>query len=234
MDFDTFEQRALDVWDAIPDVFKEGVTAFVVDRDGFAKDEFEEGWCYGLCEADPLYELLPDAPVCSRISIFHGSFVAIARLHAEEGRPFDWDAEIVETVRHELQHHLEWRAGEDGLGDEDDLQDDNERRLTGLPFTPGFHRWGTPLGDQAWLGDGTLFVEQALSRRAWASLADRCVEVPWRGLVLAAFESVPEELLADGGPIYAPAQVAQGPVSATWPWREVALVLWRKRGWFGH
>lgn len=233
MDHATFQQRALEVWQSIPDGFKEGVTAFVVSREAFAKQEFEEGWCYGWCEADPLFELLPDAPVHSRITIFHGSFVEIARLHAEEGEPFDWDAELVETIRHELQHHLEWRAGEDGLGDEDDLQDDNERRLTGLPFTPGFHRWGTPLGDQAWLGDGTLFVEHAVRKRDWARLATQPVELAWRGLILRADAPIPADLLAHGEPLYVPAHVGEGPISATWPWTDIALVVWRKRGWFG-
>lgn len=233
MDFETFEQRCLAVWASIPTPFKEGVTAFVVDRGAFEKEEFEEGWCYGLCESDPVHDLLPDGPVCSRISVFHGSFVEIERLHREDGEPFDWDEEIVETIRHELQHHLEWRAGEDGLGDEDELQDDNERRLSGLPFTPGFHRWGVSLGDHAWLGDATLFVEQAVSKRAWMALAAEPARVPWRGVVLGADEAVPQELLQDGGPLYVPASVVDGPVSTTWPWRDVALVLWRKRGWFG-
>ncbi len=229
MDFPSFERRVVAVWDAIPDVFKEGVTAFVVDRDAFQKEEFEEGWCYGVCEPDPLYELVPDAPVCSRISIFHGSFVEIARLAREDGVPFDWDAEIVETVRHELQHHLEWRAGEDGLGDDDDLQDDNERRVTGLPFTPGFHRWGTALGDHAWLGDDTLFVEVRVRRKDWPRLAEGPHEHAWGGWRLRTDEAVPEALLSDGSPIYAPAWAVGVDRDAPMPWRDVVLVLWRAR-----
>lgn len=231
MDFETFERRVVEVWEAIPDRFKEGVSAFVVDPGRFAREEFEEGWCYGYCEPDPVVSLIPDAPVCSRITVFHGSFVEIARLAQEGGAPFDWEEEIVETVRHELQHHLEWRAGEDGLGDEDDLQDDNERRLTGLPFTPGFHRWGAALGDGAWLGDDTLFVEVGLRPRAWRALARAPLEHVWQGIALQADQPVPSEWLKEGGTLYLPAYVVDAEHAWSLPWRDVALVVWRRSAW---
>lgn len=232
MDFATFERMAVDTWRRIPDRFKVGVTAFVVDEGAFRKDEFEDGWCYGLCEPDPVMDAIPEAPVCSRITLFHRSFQEIERLARAEGEPFDWEGEIEETVRHELQHHLEWRAGEDGLGDEDDVQDDNERRLTGLPFTPGFHRWGTPLGSGAWLADGDLFVEAGVRRNAWRRLGDRPLFHLWQGLRVVAEEPVPAELLAPGEALYLPARIEDAPDDTAWPWRDVVLVAWR-RGWFG-
>src|SRR5690606_10625547 len=138
MDLATFERRALAYWDAIPARFREGVTALIVEARAHKKEEFEDGWIYGWCEPDEAVMAIPGAPVTSRITLFHGSFVEIAA----DDPDFDWEAELEETIRHELQHHLEWRGGDDDLGDEDDVQDDNERRVTGAPFQPWFHRKG--------------------------------------------------------------------------------------------
>lgn len=45
------------------------------------------------------------------VAIYYGSFVAVAA-----GNPnFDWEAETWETLTHEIQHHVESRAGERGL-----------------------------------------------------------------------------------------------------------------------
>lgn len=45
------------------------------------------------------------------VAIYYGSFVAVAN-----GNPnFDWEAETWETLTHEIQHHVESRAGERGL-----------------------------------------------------------------------------------------------------------------------
>ena len=49
------------------------------------------------------------------IALYYGSFRDIAR-----GEPdFDWDAEIWETLTHELRHHVESLAGDVSLIEED-------------------------------------------------------------------------------------------------------------------
>ncbi len=49
------------------------------------------------------------------IALYYGSFREIAR-----GQPdFDWDAEIWETLTHELRHHVESLAGDVSLIEED-------------------------------------------------------------------------------------------------------------------
>lgn len=232
MDFETFERYAIACWRSIPARYREGVSALVVRRDAFRKEEFRDGWVYGWCEEDPVVMAVPDAPVTSRITLFHGSFVHLAA----EDPAFDWEGEVWETVRHELQHHLEWRAGLDHLGDEDDLQDENERRVQGLPFRSGFHRDGLALGGDAWLADGDLFVERGYRKRDWARLAQEGPSVTWDGWALTA-PPLPVELLDDGGPIYVPASVDAPPDPDGAPsgalWRDPVLVLWRRRGWFG-
>ncbi|MCB9682512.1 MAG: metallopeptidase family protein [Alphaproteobacteria bacterium] len=229
MDLRTFERRALARWQQIPARFREGVSALVIDPGTYRKEEFEEGWCYGYCEPDEAIMAIPDAPVTSRITLFYGSFVHIAALEDD----FDWEAELAETLRHELQHHMEWRAGEDDLGDEDDLQDENERRCTGLPFTPGYHRLGVQLGRGVWLGDDTLFVEVDVPKRDWPLLGTEGWSVTWGGLE-ATVPPVPADVLGDDV-LYAPADVVvfdEDEADALWPWEEVVVVLRRKRGWW--
>jgi hypothetical protein len=51
------------------------------------------------------------------ITIYYRTFAAI---EAEEG-PFDWEAEVRETIEHELEHHVYWARGEG------DPMDDEER-----------------------------------------------------------------------------------------------------------
>lgn len=226
MDLQTFERRALRYWQRIPLAFREGVTALVIEPGTFRKDAFEDGWVYGTCAPDEAVMAIPDAPIASIITLYYGSFVAIA---ADEP-DFDWEAELWETLRHELQHHLEWRSGVDHLGVEDDVQDENGLRVQGDPFTPWFHRAGTPLGPGAWLADDDLFLEVAVAKAAWASLADRGLRHPWGDLVFRA-DPVPQDLLAHE-PLYLPAEPVMIDAEVSLPWRDAVLVVWRERGWF--
>ena len=58
----------------------------------------------------------PTAPVgTAEISVYYRTFRAI---WAEEG-PYDWAAELHETLDHELEHHAGWRVGHDPMDDEE-------------------------------------------------------------------------------------------------------------------
>lgn len=58
----------------------------------------------------------PTAPVGNAaVTLYYRTFRAI---HEEEG-PYDWRAEVDETVEHELEHHAGWRAGDDPMDDEE-------------------------------------------------------------------------------------------------------------------
>ncbi len=58
----------------------------------------------------------PDAPVgLAEIAVYYRSFVAI---WTEDG-PYDWEAELDETIAHELEHHEGWRVGHDPMGEEE-------------------------------------------------------------------------------------------------------------------
>lgn len=58
----------------------------------------------------------PAAPVgLAEIAVYHRTFVA---MWTEEG-PYDWEAELDETLAHELEHHEGWRVGHDPMDDEE-------------------------------------------------------------------------------------------------------------------
>ncbi len=226
MHLEAFERYAFACWESIPEHFREGVTQFVVDPGVFFKEEFDDGWVYGTCEPDAAMLALPEAPITSIITLYFGSFVHIA----SDAEDFDWREEIWETVRHELQHHLEWRSGVDHLGDDDDLQDENSRRVQGLPFAGDFHRLGTQLGRTAWLADGDLFVELELPEARWERVLGEPIEVSWGG-VRAIAPPVPAELWTEGL-IYADADLEELQDDRRLPFREVVLVLRRTRPWW--
>lgn len=229
MNLETFERRALALWGSIPAGFREGVTAFVVEPGTFHMGRADDDQALGLCEPDAAFAALPDAGVYSIIRIFYGTFVDCAASDED----FDWEGELWETIRHELQHHLEWRAGVDHLGDEDEVEVQNQRRIEGNDFTPWFHRGGAQLDRHAWLADGDLFLELSLKRGAWWALAETGASVSW-GALTAKVEPVPRAELEAADLWYADAdwEIA-GDDEAGVPWRDVVIVLARVRGWFG-
>lgn len=180
---DEFEARAHDLWASIPDALKQGVVGVVVDPEAQYDREFGETPLFGECMLDPALDGVPDAPVHSVIHLYYGSFVQIA---AEEPH-FDWDAELEETLRHELRHHLDWREGHDALGELDDLQRENMLRLRGDPFDRSFFRycerltpWVTALDDEE------LFIEIPLPRRELVRVFSHSLVLSWGGLTARA------------------------------------------------
>jgi hypothetical protein len=58
----------------------------------------------------------PAAPVgTAEISVYYRTFRAIW----DEDGPYDWEAELEETVDHELEHHAGWLVGHDPMDDEE-------------------------------------------------------------------------------------------------------------------
>jgi hypothetical protein len=61
----------------------------------------------------------PEAPVgLAELAVYYRSFVA---MWTEDG-PYDWEAELDETIAHELEHHEGWRVGHDAM-DEDEQRE---------------------------------------------------------------------------------------------------------------
>lgn len=221
MDLATFERRAFEIWEAIPARFRVGVSAFVVDP-GAYKMGVPEDYVYGYCEPDPVFEAV-QAEITSRIVLFYASFVFISRDEPD----FDWEYELWETIRHELQHHLEWRAGVDHRGDEDDWEEQVSRRLAGLPFEVDYHRHGLQLDRNVWLTVDDLHIEVAVVDEAWAVLALAPVEAAWGG-VEATAPAVPQDWLEDDV-VYVDAYPADLEDDERLPWKGVVIVLRRQR-----
>ncbi|MCB9664436.1 MAG: metallopeptidase family protein [Alphaproteobacteria bacterium] len=226
MDFDTFQRRARQIWEAIPARYRVGVSTLVVDP-GIGTQETSLGTerIYGCCEDDPVVMSLPHDEVVSRITLFHGSFVVFA----EEDPDFDWEHELWETLRHELEHHLGARAGHDPRADEDAAEHEHERMLEGHDFTPGYHRAGTPLGGGAYLLAHDLLVEVDVPARRWQELATHGWQATWEDLAMSVPPLEPEALASD--PLYVDADW-DAPDDLRLPWEAVVLVLRRKRSWW--
>ena len=72
------------------------------------------------------------------VAMYYGSFVAVAG-----GNPnFDWETETWETLTHEIQHHVESRAGERSLIEWDIEQLEAYRKKKRMEKTSqSFWRW---------------------------------------------------------------------------------------------
>jgi hypothetical protein len=106
------------------------------------------------------------AELQSTVFLYYGSFLAVARRDPR----FDIDAEIRETLLHEVQHHVEDQVGHPKLRDQDWAEGENERRRRGDTYRAGFWRGGERVPDPRWdvrrVG-GDVFVEVALEAKSW-------------------------------------------------------------------
>jgi hypothetical protein len=156
--FSAFERRAREAFAAIPKEFTEDVEDVLVHRDVKRHPQIPDVVTLGECEASPLTALTDAGVVRSIVHLWYGSFVDLARRDAT----FDVDAELVETIEHEVKHHLEDKGGTRALEDEDDLFDAHARFLEGLPVPAGWYRQGELLEPGVWAVEGDLFVEVRL------------------------------------------------------------------------
>jgi hypothetical protein len=160
MNYERFERRAREMFDEIPRELRHGVEFVAVHPDALPHPTMPDIFTLGECatgEYDAGGEL-PDA-LRSGVHLYHGSFRELARRDPE----FDWEAELWETITHEIRHHRESAAGEDALEELDWAEDENFKRRDGKPFEPFFYRAGTPVEPGVWEVDGDLFVERPLT-----------------------------------------------------------------------
>jgi hypothetical protein len=110
-DFDAFDARAVTAFERIAgDVADE--VRLVVDDGVPACDDGGEPLmgAYVPPGGDPT------APVgAGEITLYFRTFRAMW----DEDGPYDWEAEVDETVEHELEHHEGWRVGHDPMDDEE-------------------------------------------------------------------------------------------------------------------
>ncbi|MBL9087830.1 MAG: metallopeptidase family protein [Planctomycetia bacterium] len=164
--YEAFAARARALTREIPAEYLEGVEDVVVHREAKRHPLIDDVMTLGEQEPSAMVAMTGSELVRSIIHLYYGSFVELAR----RDRKFDVDAELRETIEHEVQHHLEDRAGVRTLVDEDDLFDAHQRFRAGLETPPGWWRRGEELEDGVWQVDLDLFVELRLRRRELEAL----------------------------------------------------------------
>lgn len=155
--FEEFEDRAWQLWEEIPERYKEGVDGLVVERGALPHPTLPDIYTLGECRTES-YPSSYGGPetIRSVVVLYHGSFERLSRLDPA----FDWEHELWETLTHELQHHLEYLADEDALEAMDYAVDENFKRLEGEPFDPFFYRSGEEVAEGVYRVDVDFFLEQ--------------------------------------------------------------------------
>src|SRR5213083_3248016 len=169
MRLDDFQQLVERLLKQVPPTYLDGVVAVEVSPKAVPHPVRDD--VYTLGECIPLEWSGNGADLQSRVVLYHGSFVALARLG-----DFDWRAEAWETLTHELRHHLEWRAHVSRLEAYDWAAEENFKRHEGQPFDPLFYRSGESVEDEVWKVDDDFFV--ALDD---SGARGKEIEIPWHG-----------------------------------------------------
>lgn len=176
MRLEEFARAAEREFAAVPEEYRRGVSGPVVRRGAKRHPHLPEYYTLGEC--------LPVSPMftggeehLSTVFLYHGSFVACAT--RDPG--FDMAEEIRETVRHEILHHVEDRAGVPDLQNEDAAEEEDERRRAGLPFRAGYWRLGRKEGEGLWRLHHDLFLEVELKKREIEKARREGLAVRWGG-----------------------------------------------------
>jgi hypothetical protein len=114
-----FRRTVESMVDDIPDVFLQELQGVHVLEQAVPEEGYRDVWRMGeYLDPGPEDFLGGSDGLGRHVALYYGSFARIA-----EGDPdFDWEAEIWETLTHELQHHVESLAGDGRLIEEDLLE----------------------------------------------------------------------------------------------------------------
>jgi len=205
------------VFETIPEVYRRGVDGLVVSRESVGHPSLPDVYTLGHCDTEvyPSDWSGPDT-VRSVLVLYYGSFRNLARLDPD----LDWEAEIHETVEHELKHHLESLAGEDELEDVDYAMDESFKRSEGLEWDPWYFQRGEPLWEGGYAVEDQVYLEQVWSVEEFEKLG--VLRMRWRG---RAYEVDRPEELGDLHFVWIREGVRDPP-----PFLELVLV--RKRSWW--
>lgn len=161
MDFRAFERLAHEIFDEIPDEYRDGVDGLVVRRDSVPHPTLRDVYTLGEClTEDHLSDYGSSETTRSLIALYWGSFRQLAR----EDPDFDWEAEAWETVTHELRHHLESLARDDALEDVDYAADESFKRFAGQEFDPWYWQRGDEEGPGLYRVEKSWYLERAWTR----------------------------------------------------------------------
>jgi len=165
LEFQEFERRAREIYDALPREFRRGVDGLVVSPERVSHPRIPDLCTLGECLTENhLSDFGSPDTTRSTIVLYWGSFSALAA-----GDPgFDWQRELWETLTHELRHHLEWLAGEDSLEELDYAVLHASARAAGMSFDPWYYRRGERVSKGTFRVEDQLYVElDHRSRSFW-------------------------------------------------------------------
>ena len=176
MKFKEFERIAVEAFEAIPDRYREGIEGLVVSREAVPHPNLPDIYTLGHCDTET-YPSEWTGPETTRsvVVLYYGSFKSLARLDPE----FDWEAEIVETVEHEVRHHLEALASDDALEGVDYALDEDFKRAEGLEFDPWYYQKGDAAGRDVYVVEDHVFLEQECRAEELERTGE--VRFRWRG-----------------------------------------------------
>lgn len=157
MKFHEFERNAREAYEAIPPEFKEGVDGLVVSREAEAHPDLPEIWTMGHCYTEDFASDFGGPETTrSKVVLYWGSFRQIARRDPD----FDWEEELWETLTHELRHHLESLARQDGLEGVDYAMDETFKRDRGDDFDPWYFQHGDEVVPGLFQVERNYYIEQ--------------------------------------------------------------------------
>lgn len=197
-DFDAFSARAQEITRSIPAEFLEGIESVDVHRELKQHPLLPDIVTLGECATSPLSQLAGEEAFRSTVHVYYGSFADLA----QQDPRFDVDAELRETIEHEIQHHIEDRAGVKALLSEDDLFEAHARFRAGLDVPAGWYRQGEALAPGVWGVDLDLFVELALRASEFEALKGRTLTLDVLGTPLEVevpADADPEEIFTVEG-----------------------------------
>jgi len=206
-----FESLVRQLAAELPPEYLDGIAEVVVSRATLPHPARADVYTLGECIPLPAVSDEVDA-IQSRVVLYHGSFLALARLDDR----FDWRGEAWETLTHEIRHHLEWRARTPDLEALDEAAEANFARQDGEPFDPWFYRGGEEVIPGVFRVEDDYFVEQRAPRGGQ-------VEFRWHGRTWCA--TLPEGATA-------PALLTVRGVDEPPP-GDLVLALTRRLGWLG-
>jgi hypothetical protein len=214
--FKDFERVAQEAFDAVPERYREGIDGLVVSRESLPHPKLRDVYTLGHCDTEsyPSDWIGPDT-TRSVVILYYGSFRNLARLDPE----FDWDAEIHETVEHEVRHHLESLASEDQLEGVDYAMDEDIKRAEGQDFDPWYYQRGDAAGSGVYVVEDRVFLEQEWSEADFDASAG--IRFRWHG---RAYDVARPERLGDVHYVLLEGVEDAPPV--------LELVLVRRRSWW--
>lgn len=176
MRFQDFERRAREVFEEIPEDFKEGVDGLVVSREAVPHPTLPGIYTLGQCatEEHPSDYGGPET-TRSVIELYWGSFNQLARKDSD----FDWEVELWETLTHELRHHLESLAGDEALEEADYAADELFKREDGLDFDPCYYQHGESVESGVYVVEGRSYLEQLWRPDDFERATH--IDVAWKG-----------------------------------------------------